>query len=141
MSRVTLLTLHKFLRSSLKHHLATSCACFGAEVNNPIGALDNRTNDSGIISGNLEFAKNGQAKFYNLARSCSVAIGDYVVTSGEGIFPKGLLIGKIETIGNDKYNTSIYATVTPFANIDELRQVMVITDFDGQGNVLQKIGE
>ena len=106
-----------------------------------IGALDNRTNDSGIISGNLEFAKNGQAKFYNLARSCSVAIGDYVITSGEGIFPKGLLIGKIESIGNDKYNTSIYATITPFVKMDELRDVMVITDFEGQGSILKGSGE
>lgn len=106
-----------------------------------LGALDNRTNDSGIISGDLEIAKSGKTKFYNLARSCSVAIGDYVVTSGEGIFPKGLLIGKIETIGNDKYNTSIYATVTPFADIEQLRQVMVITEFDGQGSVLDKAGD
>lgn len=106
-----------------------------------IGALDNRTNDSGIISGDLEFAKNGQTKLYNLARSCNVAIGDYVITSGEGIFPKGLLVGKIESIGNDKYNTSIYATVTPFADISELRQVMVITDFKGQGSVLDRAGE
>lgn len=106
-----------------------------------LGALDNRTNDSGIISGNLEVAKSGKTKFYNLARSCNVAIGDYVVTSGEGIFPKGLLIGKIESIGNDKYNTSIYATVIPFADIEALRQVMVITEFDGQGSVLDKVGE
>lgn len=106
-----------------------------------IGALDSRTNDSGVVSGDLEIAKNNKTKFYNLARSCSVAIGDYVVTSGEGIFPKGLLIGKIETIDTDKYNTSIYATVTPFANIEELRQVMVITEFDGQGSVLGKVGD
>ena len=106
-----------------------------------IGALDSRTNDSGVVSGNLEMARNGKTKFYNLARSCNVAIGDYVATSGEGIFPKGLLIGKIEAIGTDKYNTSIYATVTPFANIEELRQVMVITEFEGQGSVLDKVGE
>lgn len=106
-----------------------------------MGALDNRTSDSGIIAGDLEIAKSGKTKFSNLARSCSVAIGDYVVTSGEGIFPKGLLIGKIETIGNDKYNTSIYATVTPFAEISELRQVMVITHFDGQGHVLENNGD
>lgn len=106
-----------------------------------LGALDNRTSDSGIISGDLEVAKDGKTKFHNLARSCNVAIGDYVVTSGEGIFPKGLLIGKIESIGNDKYNTSIYATVTPFADIKELRQVMVVTEFEGQGNVLENIGE
>ena len=106
-----------------------------------LGALDNRTSDSGIISGDLEISKQGKTKFSNLARSCSIAIGDYVVTSGEGIFPKGLLIGKIETIGNDKYNTSIYATVTPFADISELRQVMVITDFAGQGQVLDANGD
>lgn len=106
-----------------------------------IGALDSRTNDSGVVSGDLEIAKNNKTKFYNLARSCSVAIGDYVVTSGEGIFPKGLLIGKIETIDTDKYNTSIYATITPFANMEELRQVMVITEFDGQGSVLGKVGD
>ena len=106
-----------------------------------IGALDSRTNDSGVVSGNLEMARNGKTKFYNLARSCNVAIGDYVATSGEGIFPKGLLIGKIEAIGTDKYNTSIYATVTPFANIEELGQVMVITEFEGQGSVLDKVGE
>ena len=106
-----------------------------------IGALDSRTNDSGVVSGDLEIAKKGKTKLYNLARSCSVAIGDYVVTSGEGIFPKGLLIGKIETINTDKYNTSIYATVTPFASIEELRQVMVITEFDGQGSVLGKVGD
>ena len=106
-----------------------------------VGALDNRTNDSGIVSGNIEFAENSQTKFYNLSRSCSVAIGDYVVTSGEGIFPGGLLIGKISSIGNDKYNTSIYASLELFANLDEIRDVMVITEFDGQGGMLSQGGE
>ena len=49
--------------------------------------------------------------------------------------------GKIDSIGNDKYNTSIYATVTPFADVSEIRQVMVITDFEGQGNVIYEVGE
>lgn len=97
-----------------------------------IGALDNRTTDSGILSGTIQLAENGLCRFYNLARSCNVAIGDYVVTSGEGIFPDGLLIGTIEEIGSDKYNTSIYANVKPFADINELQNVMVITEFDGK---------
>jgi len=101
-----------------------------------LGALDNRTNDSGIISGSLETAKNNQTKFKNLSRSCNIAIGDYVVTSGEGIFPKGLLIGTIKYIGNDEYNTSIFANVEPFVDIDNIRNVMVITEFEGQGNIL-----
>lgn len=100
-----------------------------------IGALDNRTNDSGVLSGSLDMAEKGLTKLYNLSRSCNVAVGDYVVTSGEGIFPAGLLIGTIESIGSDEYNTSIYAAVAPFADIDSIRSVMVITDFEGQGGL------
>lgn len=99
------------------------------------GAIDNRTSDSGIISGNLDLADKGLCRFYNLARSCNVAIGDYVVTSGEGIFPEGILIGSVSAIGSDEYNTSIYADVEPFVNFSDIRDVMVITSFDGQGGI------
>lgn len=100
------------------------------------GALDNRTVDAGIISGTLELSNNGLCKFYNLSRSSDVAIGDYVVTSGEGVLPAGLMVGTIESVSNDRYNTSIYANVKPFANLSELRNVMVITAFSGQGDLL-----
>lgn len=100
-----------------------------------LGALDNRTSDSGILSGSIEQAKKNFTRLYNLSRSCNVAIGDYVVTSGEGIFPEGLLIGTIQSIGSDQYNTSIFAEVKPFADIENLREVMVITEFEGQGGL------
>ena len=99
------------------------------------GALDNRTSDSGVLSGSAELASEGLTKFYNLSRSCNIAVGAYVVPSGEGISPKGLLIGTVQTIGSDKYNTSIYANVKPFADIDGIRGVMVITEFEGQGGL------
>lgn len=105
------------------------------------GALDNRTNDSGIVIGNLDVAGKKQTRFKNLSRSCTIAIGDYVVTSGEGIFPKGLLIGTIKYIGNDQYNTSIYADIEPFVDIENIRNVMVITEFEGQGNILSESGK
>ena len=100
-----------------------------------LGALDNRTNDSGIITGSFEFAKDGTCRFSNLARSCTVAVGDYVITSGEGIFPEGLLVGSVSNIGIDESNNSIYAQIKPFAEISELRSVMVITSFEGQGGI------
>ncbi len=100
-----------------------------------LGALDNRTHDSGIVKGSLSFAENGFCRFANLARSCSVAVGDYVITSGEGIFPEGLLIGSVNNIGIDENNNSIYAEIKPFAEISELRSVMIITSFEGQGGI------
>ena len=100
-----------------------------------LGALDNRTNDSGIVSGNIELAKNNKCRFSHLPRNCGVAIGDYVITSGEGIFPEGLLIGSIDSVGSDKYNTSIFADITPFVDFSSIKEVMVITSFDGQGGI------
>lgn len=106
-----------------------------------MGALDNRTNDSGVLSGSLELAAKGETKLYNLSRSCNVAVGDFVVTSGEGIFPAGLMIGTIQSIGSDEYNTSIYAAVKPFCELDTLRSVMVITEFKGQGGLGEDVAE
>lgn len=100
-----------------------------------LGALDNRTNDSGVITGSLSLAQKGYCRFSNLSRSCSVAVGDYVISSGEGIFPEGLMIGSVENIGVDDSDNSIYAEIKPFAQIDEIRSVMVITSFDGQGGI------
>ncbi len=100
-----------------------------------LGALDNRTRDSGVLYGTIETAGNGLTGLYNLSRSCNVAVGDYIVTSGEGIFPDGLLIGTVHSIGSEKYNTSIYATVKPFADLENIRDVMVITEFEGQGGL------
>ncbi len=100
-----------------------------------LGALDNRTNDSGILTGSLSLAEKGFCRFANLSRSCTVAVGDYVVTSGEGVFPEGLLIGSVDNIGVDENNNSIYAEIKPFAEIQELRSVMVITSFEGQGGI------
>lgn len=101
-----------------------------------LGALDNRTNDAGVLSGTLELAEQGKTRLFNLSRSCNIAVGDYVVTSGEGVFPEGLLIGTITSVGSDEYNTSIYAEVEPFVELDNIRQVMVITSFEGQGALM-----
>ncbi len=97
-----------------------------------VGAIDSRSRDYGIIKGNLSLAENGYTGMYNIQRSSSVAIGDYIVTSGSGVFPNGILIGKITNISSEKYTTSLYAEVKPFVNFDEIRQVMVITSFDGK---------
>ena len=100
-----------------------------------LGALDNRTHDSGIATGSLSLAKQGLCRFENLARTCNVAVGDYVVTSGEGVFPEGLLIGLVNNIGVDESTNSIYAEIKPFADITEIRSVMVMTSFEGQGGI------
>lgn len=105
------------------------------------GANDSRTGDTGVISGTADFAAENKIKFYNLTRDCQVAVGDTVITSGEGLFPGGLLIGTVETIKNDTNTSSLYSTVTPFVDFSDIRQVMVITSFRGQGALGSDLGE
>ena len=100
------------------------------------GAYDSRTEDAGALTGTTELAGEGYTRFYNLPRTCSVAVGDLVVTSGSGIFPRGLILGSIVSIGSDPISTSLYATVEPAVKFDELKNVMVLTSFAGQGNEL-----
>ena len=105
------------------------------------GASDSRTGDAGIISGTADFAAQGKIKLYNLSRDCQVAVGDTVVTSGEGLFPQGLLIGTVETIKSDTYTSSLYSSVTPFVDFSNINKVMVITKFEGQGALGSELGE
>lgn len=98
------------------------------------GGIDNRTSDVGIISGELSLAENGKTKMVNLLRSSGVASGDYIVTPGGDVFPKGLIIGVVESIHNSKTDTSLYAVVVPVVDFSEIRDVMVITYFSGQGS-------
>ena len=105
------------------------------------GANDSRTGDTGVISGTADFAAEKKLKFYNLTRDCQIAVGDTVITSGEGLFPDGLLIGTVETIKSDSNTSSLYSTVIPFVDFTDIRNVMVITDFEGQGALGSRLGE
>ncbi len=100
-----------------------------------VGAIDSRSRDYGVVKGNLDLAKNLNTGMFNIQRSSLVAIGDYIVTSGSGVFPDGLPIGKIVNVSQEKYTTSLYAEIEPFVDFSEIRQVMVITSFDGKGNI------
>ena len=97
-----------------------------------IGALDSRTRDAGVVGGALNLAKDGKTRMFNIRRSAGVAIGDYIVTSGSGVFPSGILIGKITNVLSEEYSTALYASIEPFVDLKNIRQVMIITDFSGK---------
>lgn len=106
-----------------------------------VGAYDKRTRDVGAVSGSLEFSEDGNTKLFNLTRNCSVTVGDYIVTSGGGIFPEGLLIGTVESVDQEKHNASLYATLSTAVDFENLSELMVITYFSGQGTISDIAGE
>lgn len=100
------------------------------------GAYASRTNDAGVISGERSFALDMNTKLYNLSRTCTIAVGDIIITSGSGVFPDKLIIGTVSNIQSDKLTSSLYAVIEPAVDFDSLKNVMVLTSFDGQGKAL-----
>lgn len=98
------------------------------------GASISRTDESGYTGGSLTLASDGLLRINYLERTSSVVSGDFVVTSGlGGVFPSGLLIGRVTTVAPDTDGMTLYGLVEPFVDIPNLKRVMVITSFDGQG--------
>lgn len=102
-----------------------------------VGCLDYRTSDVGIVSGSPELSEKGQSTFSNLPRSCSVALNDIIVTAGGGMFPEGLVVGTISHLSSDENQTSITATINCSADILNVKDVMVITNFEGRGSLAE----
>ncbi len=93
-----------------------------------------RTDESGYTGGSLSLASDGFLRINYLERTSSVVSGDFVVTSGlGGVFPSGLLIGRVTAVAPDTDGMTLYGLVEPFVDIPNLKRVMVITSFDGQG--------
>ena len=94
-----------------------------------------RTGDTAYTAGStVDLARRNKLRMTTLERSSSAALGDYVVTSGiGGVYPGGLLIGSVSDIQSATDGLTLSAEVELFADIYNLKQVMVITSFTGQG--------
>ncbi len=93
-----------------------------------------RTGDMAYTAGStVEMARSNTLRLTALERSSGASDGDYLVTSGiGGIYPSGLLIGSVNTIENATDGMTLKGNVQLFADILDLKQVMVITYFSGQ---------
>lgn len=102
------------------------------DVSSDVGAYDVRTRDIGTVTGDFELAARGNCKLSYLPRESGAAVGDLIVTTGGGLFPKDLTIGTVTRVSPEAGGISLYAVVEPAAQIADLTDVMVIKSFEGQ---------
>lgn len=100
-----------------------------------VAALDRRTADVGLVGGTLDLAAEEKTRMFNLQRTSGVTYGDYIVTAGGGVFPEGLLIGRVSAVRSDPTTVSLIAEIRPAVELKTVQNVMVITYFAGQGVV------
>lgn len=93
------------------------------DPNSAVDALVQRTRSRGLIKGGI----GGKCLFKYVLRKHEIRVGDTVISSGlDGVYPKGLHIGKIS--GVIRRNAGIFqeVTVTPNVDFEKLEQVMVM---------------
>lgn len=104
-----------------------------------IGSYDIRTRDIGLVTGAIDLVVDDYCKLTMLPRESEVSPGDLIYTSGYGgLYPKDLAVGELVEIRTESSGMSLYAVVKPAADIANVKDVLVITDFQGQG---QQAGE
>lgn len=93
-----------------------------------VGALVQRPESrvAGIVRGNMEEAAVPQ--MVDVPRNSDIKEGDIIVTSGfGGIFPKGIMIGKVASLKNDTAGLLAIGSLEPAVDFQKLENVMIIT--------------
>ena len=105
----------------------------GLAVLPPDGAartLCTRTRDSAIAEGSYDLMAEGSLRLSYLTEDASIVIGDTVETSGAGgVFPKGVMIGTVESVLPEENGISYYAVLKPFVDVETVTNVSVVTAF------------
>lgn len=70
---------------------------------------------------------NNSLEVEGISNTESVSVGDYVYTSGlGGVFPSGILIGKVSEITTDEYDLAKIINVSPIADFDDINYVAIL---------------
>jgi rod shape-determining protein MreC len=95
-----------------------------------LGAEIYEISELAVAEGDYRLMQEGKLKLTYLETGTQVIGGYTVVTSGRsGLYPKGLVIGTVESVTKDNEGLEDTAVVVPKAELEQLSKVYVITDF------------
>ncbi len=86
-----------------------------------------RTGEIVMIEGGTANAMKELCKMTYISSDSTIVVGEAVETSGEGgIYPKGIFVGRIESVSEEQNGLSKEAYIRPMADFGSLREVLVI---------------
>lgn len=96
------------------------------DASSSVSAICLRSGDMGVLEGNNQLSKAGKCVVNYIDKEAKTVVGDSIETSGTGgIFPRGILIGKITEIKEDERKLTLTATVKTSVNINNLTNVII----------------
>lgn len=96
------------------------------DTESSVSAICLRSGDMGIVEPSGFLASSGKCSMNYIDRSAKTIVGDVIETSGTGgIFPRGIVIGKISEIKEDSRNLTLSAVIETGVDIYKLDSVLV----------------
>lgn len=95
-----------------------------------ISATIASTGYSGTVSGGYTSGRSDMLLMDYLPSSSVIRNNDQVVTSGSTVYPRNLILGYVVDAGFGDTGVAKYAMLRPAADIANLEQVFILTDFD-----------
>ena len=123
---MAVITAEGIVGKVLRVYRSTSQVLLIDDQTSGVGAILDKTRLQGILRGTPA----GEAVLEKVMSDEAVPAGEMVLTSGgDGIFPKGLLVGRVTKVapGNELF---LNIRVRPAADLSKLEEVLVVTRID-----------
>lgn len=95
-----------------------------------ISAIIASSGYSGMVQGAYTASDAGHLRMNYLPSNAVIRNRDQVVTAGSLVYPRNLILGHVVGVGMDDASVAKFARVEPAANIEQLEQVFILTNFD-----------
>jgi rod shape-determining protein MreC len=98
-----------------------------------LGARIQRSRARGTVTGvandrSVKLENDDALLLQNVLRSEDLQDGDVVVTSGtDGVFPPGLVVGRVTSVKRKKTGMFLYAEVLPAVDLNKVEEVLVLS--------------
>jgi rod shape-determining protein MreC len=83
-----------------------------------------------MVQGGYSTGNEGLLRMNYLPSSSIIRNHDQVVTAGSTVYPRNLILGYVVDAGLSNAGAAKFALLEPAADIDNLEQVFILTDFD-----------
>lgn len=87
---------------------------------------------NGIVEGSYATGKEGLLRMSYLPTDSVLRNNDQVLTTGSTVYPRSLIIGYITDADIDETGVAKYAILQPAADLDDIEQVFIITEYENQ---------
>lgn len=93
-------------------------------------AIVSRTREVASAEGDYELMHDGKFKLSYVNKDSQIVRGDTVETSGfGGLFPKGIVLGRVEEVKSEAHGITKYAILSPVVDLSNINHVLVIKEF------------